>query len=97
MAVSYTHLTDVVLKGIWTKDVATTAMVTFRIANGTWADGSTADKQILILLHEGKGTLDAADIPTGMKADSGYTGGTWDRQPDTCLLYTSCHHAPLCN
>ena len=27
--------TDVVLKGIWTKDVATTAMVTFRIANGT--------------------------------------------------------------
>mgnify|MGYP003375703130 FL=1 len=75
--------TDVVLKGIWTKDVATTAMVTFRIANGTWADGSTADKQILILLHEGKGTLDAADIPTGMKADSGYTGGTWDRQPDT--------------
>ena len=65
--------TDVVLKGIWTKDVATTAMVTFRIANSTWADGSTADKQILILLHEGKGTLDAADIPTGMKADSGYS------------------------
>ena len=74
--------TDVVLKGIWTKDVATTAMVTFRIANGTWADGSTADKQILILLHEGKGTLDAADIPTGMKADSGYTGGAWDVQPN---------------
>ena len=91
--------TDVVLKGIWTKDVATTAMVTFRIANGTWADGSTADKQILILLHEGKGTLDAADIPTGMKADSGYTGGTWDRQPDTTadavtgnLLYTYSFH-----
>ena len=91
--------TNVVLKGIWTKDVATTAMVTFRIANGTWADGSTADKQILILLHEGKGTLDAADIPTGMKADSGYTGGTWDRQPDTTadavtgnLLYTYSFH-----
>ena len=91
--------TDVGLKGIWTKDVATTAMVTFRIANGTWADGSTADKQILILLHEGKGTLDAADIPTGMKADSGYTGGTWDRQPDTTadavtgnLLYTYSFH-----
>lgn len=75
--------TDVVLKGIWTKDVATTAMVTFRIANGTWADGSTADKQTLIRLHDGKGTLDAASIPTGMKANSGYTGGVWDVQPNT--------------
>ena len=72
-----------------------TATITFRIMNGTWADGSTADKQTLILLHEGKGTLDAASIPTGMKANSGYTGGTWDRQPDTTadavtgsLLYT---------
>lgn len=32
-----------------------TATITFRIANGTWADGSTAGKQTLILLHEGKG------------------------------------------
>ena len=75
--------TDVVLKGIWTKDVATTAVVTFRIANGTWADGSTADKQTLIRLHDGKGTLDAVSIPTGMKANSGYTGGVWDVQPNT--------------
>ena len=74
---------DVVLKGTWTKDVAATAMVTFRIVNGTWADGSTADKQTLIRLHDGKGTLDAVSIPTGMKANSGYTGGVWDVQPNT--------------
>lgn len=55
-----------------------------RITN--WVLGQMAllaDKKILILLHEGKGTLDAASIPTGMKANSGYTGGTWDQQPDT--------------
>ena len=74
---------DVVLKGTWTKDVAATAMVTFRIVNGTWADGSTADKQTLIRLHDGKGTLDAVSIPTGMKTNSGYTGGVWDVQPNT--------------
>lgn len=58
-----------------------TTMVTFRISNGTWADGSASDLQVLVLLHNGKGTLAAADVPTGMKADSGYTGGVWDRQP----------------
>lgn len=75
--------TDVVLKGIWTKDVATTAMVTFRIANGTWVDGTTADKHVMVPLISGKGTLDAASIPTGMKANSGYIGGVWDVQPST--------------
>ena len=60
-----------------------TATVTFHISNGTWADGSASDLQVLVLLHNGKGTLAAANVPTGMKADSGYTGGAWDRQPDT--------------
>ena len=76
-----------------------TAIVTFRISNGTWADGTNADKQVIVPLTDGKGTLDAADIPTGMKADSGYTGGTWDRQPDTTadamtgnVLYTYSFH-----
>lgn len=72
-----------------------TAIVTFRISNGTWADGTNADKQVIVPLTDGKGTLDAADIPTGMQADSGYTGGAWDQQPNTAadavtgnLLYT---------
>ena len=76
-----------------------TVVITFRISNGTWADGTNADKQVIVPLTDGKGTLDAADIPTGMKADSGYTGGTWDRQPDTTadavtgnVLYTYSFH-----
>ena len=76
-----------------------TVTITFRISNGTWEDGTTTDKHVTVPLTNGKGTLDAADIPTGMKADSGYTGGTWDRQPDTTadamtgnVLYTYSFH-----
>ena len=75
--------TDVILKGTWAKAAATTAIVTFRVVNGTWADGTTADKQATVPLISGKGTLDTANIPTGMKANSGYTNGMWDIQPNT--------------
>lgn len=76
-----------------------TATVTFRISNGVWVDGSIADKRVLVLLSDGKGTLSAADVPTGMKAGSGYAGGTWDKQPDTSpdavtgnVVYTYSFH-----
>ena len=46
-----------------------------------------------------RATLDAASIPTGMKANSGYTGGTWDEQPNTAadavtgnVVYTYSFH-----
>ena len=75
--------TDVILKGAWAKVAATTAIVTFRVVNGAWADGTTADKLVTVPLISGKGTLDTANIPTGMKANSGYTNGMWDIQPNT--------------
>jgi uncharacterized repeat protein (TIGR02543 family) len=57
--------------------------VTFKVVNGTWSDGTTADKAVTVNLYHGKGTLLPASVPTGMKANSGYTGGAWDAAPVT--------------
>lgn len=59
-----------------------TATVTFRVVNGTWADETTADKQVTVPLSSGKGTLPVNRIPTGMKADAGFMGGDWEALPD---------------
>ena len=57
--------------------------VTFRIVNGTWEDGSRADKTATVTLTNGKGTLDEKEVPTGMQPDRGYTNGAWDVTPNT--------------
>ena len=64
-------------------DKTETVTVTFRIVNGTWKDGSKADKTAPVTLTNGKGTLDEKDVPTGMQPDKGYTNGTWDVTPNT--------------
>ena len=64
-------------------DKTETVTVTFRIVNGTWKDGSKADKTATVTLTNGKGTLDEKDVPTGMQPDKGYTNGTWDVTPNT--------------
>ena len=63
--------------------VETTAIVTFKVVNGTWKDGTTADIQKTIILKDGKGTLVATDVPDLMKANAGYEGGSWDTDPNT--------------
>ena len=63
--------------------VETTAIVTFKVVNGTWEDGKTADIQKTIILKDGKGTLVATDVPNLMKANAGYEGGSWDTDPNT--------------
>ena len=53
-----------------------TYTVTYKVVNGTWSDGSTADKT--------ENVADGATptgVPTGMIASSGYTGGAWDTNP----------------
>ena len=61
---------------------ADTVTVTFKVVNGTWRNGSSQD-----IVHTiNKGTSLAANsiaVPTGMRADSGYTGGSWDTTPNT--------------
>ncbi|MCF0123281.1 MAG: bacterial Ig-like domain-containing protein, partial [Ruminiclostridium sp.] len=64
--------------------VPTKATVTFKVVNGTWSDGTTADQVVTIDLTNGKGKLDASKVPTGMKPNVGYKNiGTWDTVPDT--------------
>ncbi len=64
-------------------DTPKSAMVTFRVVNGTWADGSSVDKTVEVTLIDDHGTLDASQVPTGMKPDSDYEGGAWDVTPNT--------------
>lgn len=65
------------------KPVMTDATVTFKVENGTWSDGSSDDKTVQVALTNGKGTLQKAQIPTGMKPAEGYEGGAWDVTPNT--------------
>ena len=48
--------------------------ITFKVVNGTWADGSTTDKTVEI---DKGAVLNSDQIPTGMKANSGYKTGAW--------------------
>ena len=59
------------------------AIVTFKVVNGTWANGTTDDKVVTIPLTKGKGTLKDTDVPSGMLADAGYENGKWDNEPNT--------------
>ncbi|MED9887582.1 MAG: S-layer homology domain-containing protein [Oscillospiraceae bacterium] len=54
-----------------------TAIVTFKIDGGTWADGGTTDKTAQVTLTNGTGTLAGVTIPTGA-ADNDHEGaGVW--------------------
>ena len=55
--------------------------VTYKVVNGTWDGTSTADKTETVA-SGGK----PASVPTGMKANSGYTGGSWDTDPSTATI-----------
>ena len=52
--------------------------VTFKVVNGTWSDGTTADIVETVELTDGSGTV---TVPTGMIAAEGYEGGSWDVEP----------------
>lgn len=54
-----------------------TVTILFRVVNGTWADGTTADQQVEIE----KGAALDAWIPTGMQPLEGFEGGAWDKDP----------------
>ena len=57
-------------------DAIPTYTVTYKVKNGTWSDGGTQDKTETV-----QSGSKPADIPTGMTASAGYTGGTWDTDP----------------
>ena len=64
--------------------------VTYSVVNGTWSDGTTADKTETV-----QSGSSPASVPSGMIAGSGFTGGSWDTDPasatitgDTTFTYT---------
>ncbi|MBP3856568.1 MAG: chitobiase/beta-hexosaminidase C-terminal domain-containing protein [Ruminiclostridium sp.] len=59
----------------------TTYTVTYKVVNGTWADDTTADKTETVTSG-----ANPSNVPTGMKASSGYTGGAWDTDPTTVTI-----------
>ena len=58
-----------------------TYTVTYKVVNGTWSDGTTADKTETVA----SGST-PADVPTGMIASSGYTAGAWDTDPTAAAI-----------
>lgn len=63
-----------------------TYTVTYKVVNGTWSDGSTAD--ITESVQSGSAP---SSIPTGMKASSGYSGGAWDTDPTKATIKRKQH------
>ncbi len=57
-----------------------TVTVTFKVVHGTWSNGSSSDKTATVTKG---GSLTIDQIPTGMKPNSGYEGGSWDPTPNT--------------
>ncbi|MBR4282500.1 MAG: hypothetical protein IKT35_02170, partial [Clostridia bacterium] len=67
--------------------------VTFKISGGKWSDGTTADiVQYKTLIKNGKYDVSASatlTAPTGMTANSGYSGGAWNTTVPTTVSGTA--------
>ena len=64
--------------------------VTFKVANGKWDDGTTADKTVTLTGYEGDALkLAASQIPTvGTKPNDTYKAGSWDTTPSAEIAIT---------
>ena len=62
--------------------------VTFKVVNGSWDDGTTADKPVKLTGKAGDTLkLSADDIPAvGAGPSDGYKAGSWDTTPDTATV-----------
>ena len=81
----------------YTFEAIPTYTVTYSVVNGTWSDGTTADKTETV-----QSGSTPASVPSGMIADSGFTGGSWDTDPasatitgDTTFTYTYAAKTPI--
>ena len=68
-----------------------TRTVTFKVVNGSWNDGTSADKTVTLTGHEGDSLkLAAGDIPAvGSMPNDTYKAGSWDTTPDTTTAITA--------
>ena len=58
--------------------------VTYKVENGTWADGATTAKTEVV--HSG---AFPTNVPTDMIAEGGFTGGMWDVEPSGTRISTA--------
>ena len=67
------------------------AKVTFKVVNGSWDDGTTADKLVTLTGHEGDILkLAEGQIPSvGNKPDETYKAGSWDATPNVDAAITT--------
>ena len=63
------------------EEIPPACTVTYKVVNGTWSDGTTADKTETV-----ESGSRPAGVPAGMIASSGYTGGAWDVNPGTTTV-----------
>ena len=68
-----------------------THTVTFKVVNGSWNDGTTANKTVTLTGREGEDLkLKANQIPTvGNRPGTGYVSGAWNNTPDTNTAITA--------
>ena len=66
------------------------AILTFRVKNGAWDDGTTEDKYAILVGKDSSNLkLTEHDIPAvGKKPDQGYEAGSWDVTPSTDTAIT---------
>ncbi len=91
LTVTYKGFTDTYEVEVKAKPVPVTKhTVTYIVANGTWADGTTTPKT-----EEVEDGHSPSQVPTGMIASDGFEGGVWDSDPSgatisgtTSLTYT---------
>lgn len=55
--------------------------VTYKIVNGKWSDGTTADKTEIVEAGE-----TPSDIPSGMTTSYGFDSGSWDKDPSAAKI-----------
>ena len=68
-----------------------TRTVTFKVVNGSWDDGTTADKTVTLTGYEGDSLkLTQSQIPAvGSKPNETYKAGSWDTNPTTSTVITA--------
>ena len=69
--------------------------VTFKVANGSWNDGTTADKVITVVGNNADKLIGSVIPAVGSKPATDYAAGSWDNDPlaatltgDTVFTYT---------
>lgn len=78
------YLTDYIRNEDMTEvRLAKGAIITFKVQNGTWSDGTTGDRIVFVNYAAGtsEGTLSDSEIPTGMLPIEGYDEpGAWNSE-----------------